>query len=583
LLAAKRFDRPAKSISNTDYLTTEECLRFLVSLPKGSKSGEQPIYVWFAFNYDINMILGDLPLKGETESIEELRKTNQTYYRGYKITYIPGKIFKLNYNGRTFHSTDIFSFFQTSFEKALSDWNISNPEIITKGKAARQDFSTWEMADIKLYNDAELDTMSELAEKLRAAVTPLNLTVRSWHGPGALAGAFLGKHKAANYLGDIPNDLYEIATRAYFGGRIDAAGYGFVEPVYHYDIVSAYPAAIRYLPDISSLKWRYSKGRPPSGSLYVSRIKWELQDTQWGAFPWRTKNGTIRFPLRGEGWYWSTEIEAAIARFPADCFTFVETWYAVGILSTPFFNVVQEAFEYRNELKKQGHSSNIAIKLILNSLYGKFAQTIGKAKYYSPIWAGLITALTRAKISAVITDDCVCTMTDSLWSVKPLNITPSKELGEWEQQEETKLVLAEAGLYQAHSPDGSRFIWQRGFDKRTPVDIEGIVTNWLGVDPTFEGAYKVNRFIGMGLASITSYPWRHWLELERKIQPVPLTGTTKRLPLYPLDSDEEPSQGFQRLAIRPADEEGLSYPYSKLTLDPSLTVLRLSDECEDIG
>jgi DNA polymerase elongation subunit (family B) len=239
-------------------------------------------------------------------------------------------------------------------------------------------------------------------------------------------------------------------------------------------------------------------------------------------------------------------------------------------------------FDYRNELKKQGHSSNKAIKLILNSLYGKFAQTIGKAQYYSPVWAGLITANTRAQISRVISDDVVCTMTDSIWSRQPLQIQPSRELGEWESQDETRLILAEAGLYQAYQPDGSRFIWQRGFDKRTPVDIEGIVTKWLGDDPTYEGAYNVTRFIGMGLASITSYPWRHWIDLERKIQPVPLTGTTKRLPLYPLDPDEEPMQGFQQLSLRPADEEVCSYPYSKLTLDPALIVVRLTDECEEI-
>lgn len=528
------------------------------------------------------MILGDLPLKGEASSIEELRRTNTTYWNDYKITYIPRKIFKVRKDGRYFHSTDTWGFFQATFEGALEAWGIESPEIITRGKAARQDFSTWNDADIAAYNEAELDSLSDLMEALRRSVTPLNLPVSSWHGPGALAGAFLSKHKVKNRLAEIPDELYEIATRAYFGGRIDAAGFGTVEPVYHYDIVSAYPSAIRYLPDLTRLNWAFAKGRPPLAGVYVARISWEIPRTRWGAFPWRSKNGTIRFPQAGEGWYWGVEIEAALSRFDEDCFRWHESWYANHEeISHPFFNVVTEAFEYRKELKAQGHPSHIAVKLVLNSLYGKFAQTVGKAQYYSPVWAGLITAHTRAAINRAITSDVVCTMTDSLWSAKPLNIPTTGELGEWEAQDEAKLILAEAGLYQATRPDGSRFLWQRGFDKRMPVDIPEIVSRWLGSDPGYEAAYTVNRFIGMGLASVTSYPWREWIDIERRIAPVPFVGTSKRLPLYPLDLDEERYTDFQPLRLRPVDERVCSYPYSKLTLDPALVVTRLEDEAAE--
>lgn len=579
LLAAKKRGWTAKHVLNRDGLSTKDCLDFLLHLPKGSFAGTRPIYVWFAFDYDINMILGDLPLKGETASIEQLRRTNETIWEGYKITYIPRKIFKLKKDGRYFSSTDTWGFFQSTFEAALEDWGIETPEIITRGKKARQDFSTWKDEDIIAYNEAELNGLSEVMEELRNSVRPLNLPVRSWHGPGALAGAFLSKNKVAHRLAEIPDELYEVATRAYFGGRIDAAGFGTVEPVYHYDIVSAYPAAIRYLPDLTRLNWAFAKGRPPLAGVYVARISWEIPRTRWGAFPWRSRNGSIRFPQAGEGWYWGVEIEGALARFDEDCFRWHECWYASHEeITHPFYNVVAEAFEYRHELKKQGLPSHKAVKLVLNSLYGKFAQTVGKAQYYSPVWAGLITAYTRATINRAITPDVVCTMTDSLWSAKPLDIPTTNLLGEWEEQEEAKLILAEAGLYQATKPDGSRFLWQRGFDKRMPVDIPTIVQHWLKDDPAYEARYTVNRFIGMGLASVTSYPWREWIDIDRKISPVPFVGTSKRLPLYPLDSDEKRSRRFQPLRLRPVDEQVCSYPYSKLTLDHALTVTRLEDE-----
>lgn len=581
LLAAKLPGKESAYIYDREGLGTAECLDFLLGLSQGRKAGVRPIFCWFAFDYDVNMILGDIPLKGEEASIQQLRAENSTYWNGYKVTYIPRKIFKIRKNGRRFHSTDIFSFFQTSFENALRDWKIEVPEIITRGKIARQDFSTWSEEDICAYNDAELDCMAELAERLRGSVTPLGLPIRSWHGPGSLAGSWLSKQKAKHYKGEPPEEVTAAATRAYFGGRIDVQGYGFVSPVYHYDITSAYPSSIRYLPDLSNLEWIRTEGeRPPMAGVSVARIRWNIPDTktEWGAFPWRNRNGIIRYPLSGEGWYWQDEIAAAIERFGEGSFDFLESWQTVGDIHYPFLNPVEEAFAYRRELKREGKSSHIAVKLILNSLYGKFAQTVGRAQYYSPVWAGLITSHTRAQLQRAISPDVVCVMTDSIWTKKPIDLDVSGNLGAWEEQEEGTLILAGAGLYEAQKPDGSTERWQRGFDKRKPLDIEGIVSHWLGSNPLFEGRYSIKRFVGMGLASVTSHPWREWVELERTVKPVPFVGTTKRMPLYPMGSKDEAFSDFQPLRLRPADSDDCSAPYSKLILDEELMVRRLANE-----
>jgi hypothetical protein len=310
----------------------------------------------------------------------------------------------------------------------------------------------------------------------------------------------------------------------------------------------------------------------------MAHVRWSIPASRWGGLPWRNKGGIIRYPRQGIGWYWDVELEAAQARFP-DSIEIVECFYTTDKLTFPFFDVIEETFAYRNELKKKSHPSNLAVKLILNSLYGKFAQTVGKAQYYSPIWAGRITAHTRAEISKVISENVVCTMTDSIWSSTPLGVPTPGGLGEWENQEENHLALCEAGLYEASTDGGEKFIWQRGFDKRNPVDISGIVSEWLGPNPVHTPVYIIKRFVGMGLASVTSNPWRHWVELERKIQPVPFVGTTKRLPLYPMDSTDIAEKEFQPLRLRPADEYAMSYPYSKLTLDKELVISRLAEEC----
>jgi hypothetical protein len=571
-----------KDIASKQGLDTERCLEFLLDLPRGSNSGRKPIYVWFAMDYDINMILADLPLKGEN-SIATLRATNQVIWRGYRIFYIRRKIFRISFGKRRHTSYDVWGFFQSTFENACENWNVEIPSIIAEGKSSRGGFSRWTLNRIRAYNAAELVALEELTEKLRDSITPLDLPIQSWHGPAALAASWLRKNKVKEWLipKELPERLQEVTSRAYFGGRIDVLGYGIVDPVYHYDIVSAYPAAMADLPDLSKLEWVRRGRKPDRGRLYTARIRWQIPAGYWAPFPWRANNGSIRYPLQGEGWYWKPEIETAIAKYGEKYFQILDSWVAEGIYEYPFHSLIHNTFKYRGELKAQNHPSATAVKLILNSLYGKFAQTVGKATYYSPIWAGIITSQTRAKLLSVLTDDVVCVMTDSIWSRKPLDVPIGVGLGDWEQQDETRLVLAEAGLYQAFTPDGESNIWQRGFDKRHPVDIEYIVDNWLGIDPTYTPHYKVLRFVGMGLASVTSYPWRQWVEIDRKVEPVPLVGTTKRQPFFP-DRKGELRKGFICLFPRDRDTDTISAPYSKITFDEELMRVRLEEECSEV-
>lgn len=583
LLAAGRVNR---TLWNRKGLSTKECLDFLLSLPKGSNSGLKPIYVWFAMDYDVNMMLKDIPFEAKKGgSIQELRKTGETRWNGYKIRYIRRKILRVSRAGRHSQSYDVWAFFGKTFERSLEDWKIEVPEIITEGKKARGSFSQWTKERLIAYNAAELKCLEDLCTSLRESIEPLELKIRSWHGPGSLAGAWLGKHHTDKKIGEKPDPLlWDAALRAYFGGRIDTRGFGIVEPVYHYDIVSAYPSAIRYLPDLSRIEWRRGKGSPPAGGIYLSRIKWEIPDRKWTPFPYRCADGSIRYPPDGEGWYWHYEIEAAIKRFPKLKIKFVEYYVAEGDITYPFHHLIEDTFRYRKELKKKGDSANVAVKLILNSLYGKFAQTVGNNRYYSPIWAGLITSHCRAQLMSVLSDDVILVMTDSVWSKAPLPVEDSSELGGWEKGDETRLVVCGAGLYKAIHADGTEGIYQRGFDKTNNLDLEGIVKRWLTGDDLYTPEFKIKRFVGMGLASITSYPWAEWVTITRRISPVAYSGTSKRYPLYPLGDDEvEQSGDFRYLEALDRDSDEISAPYKNQPLDPEALTEKLLDECSEVA
>jgi hypothetical protein len=119
------------------------------------------------------------------------------------------------------------------------------------------------------------------------------------------------------------------------------------------------------------------------------------------------------------------------------------------------------------------------LKLGLNSIYGKMAQSIGAAPYANPIWAGLITAYTRAKLMSIChypgvkdmtiyhNKVCLCSTvlmlaTDAVFSTTRLHVTktgkgkhdhgvrrivPSKALGDWDLEVHTSLHVIQPGLY----------------------------------------------------------------------------------------------------------------------------------------
>jgi len=78
-----------------------------------------------------------------------------------------------------------------------------------------------------------------------------------------------------------------------------------------------------------------------------------------------------------------------------------------------------------------------AYKLALNSVYGKTIQTVGKHRpFLCPMWAGCITALTRAKLldgARPVTTNLICFATDGLFSSTAAPVEPiGDNLGDWE-------------------------------------------------------------------------------------------------------------------------------------------------------
>lgn len=404
---------------------TSNYLHFLATLPRGH------IYVAFSFDYDVTMICRDMP-----EHLQRVLVSGQPVRWGeYELSYRPKKELIIKWRRHYVVINDVFSFFQSTFLTALKRWGIGTPEqhaIIEGGKEGRARFGPLTVETIS-YNWMECLLLAELMEKFRRTCIVLGYLPRRWQGPGQLAKAMLAHHKVPKTK-DLPEPnlagIWEAAQAAYYGGRFETSAVGPIKtPVDNWDLNSAYPAAITQLPCLSHGTWRPSRTIEPGG---IYHIQYNGRGGQpWYGFPHRTSDGRIIFPQTGAGWYWGEEIIAA--QHLGMKVTVTHGFHFAPNCEHRLFDFVPRVYSLRQALGKS--EAGMALKLALNSLYGVFAQSIGDPPYANPIYAGRITAITRAKLLEAISHDpwsVYMVATDGIYAAPGLPLTPSDNLGEWD-------------------------------------------------------------------------------------------------------------------------------------------------------
>lgn len=424
---------------------------------------QQVILVMFAGHYDVNMWLYHL----KAEKRDEIFASEETTIgRFYKIFYVPKKFFSLTHipSKRRVVVYDVFSFFNTSFVIATKNILGRTPKIITEQKKKRAEFKIKDIATIKRYNRLECELLVQMMNKLRKWIKPLELKLNSWHGPSALSNRFLSKYGLDDEYPDFKfvrsiysEELNEALYRAYFGGRIEAFKLGTFEDVYQYDINSAYPFAITRLQQTSP-EWYYTNRFLPQYETALYRVAWDIKSCPLGLFPFRDRNKTIFFPKRGEGWYFYPEVKFAVDHFYKDI-RIKEGYYQFNYPVTILASLLPALYEQRREYKAQKNKTEYVIKIMLNSMYGKFAQTVGKPQFTNMVWAGMITSYTRAQILEAIHphyDDCIAVSTDGILMRRKLTLPISKELGEYDEQHYQKAVVYMPGMYQLFADDSAQ-------------------------------------------------------------------------------------------------------------------------------
>jgi hypothetical protein len=467
-----------------EALTVSDCIESLLGLPA------EPILVGYGIGYDVTQILRGIKEPRLRQILNPPQGRNgpcYTYWGDYAIIYQQGQYFRvarldrtepkpviLRGSSRTVYET--LGFFQCSFVKAIIDWNIGDEAgraLIAKNKNRRDEFS--ELTDeIVGYCVLECHYLAMLMTQFREVCTAAGILPERWSGAGWLASALLKKHgvpkrpltarESAALAEQKPakrpktkesrrperDKEFEIAAnKAYHGGRFEVSAIGPIPgPIYKYDIRSAYPAAMPHLPCPQHTRWEHrprAKRLPESG-FYLAKISFSHPDGPWCGLPFWLKP-TLFWPLQGTGWYWSPEIEGAQRYLRADVVV-RDLWVARCDCSCRSFDWVNGLYEERRRIGSD--TRGYPLKLGLNSLYGKTAQRCGRGPYHDVVSAGLITAVTRARLLEALSQNphsVVMLATDAVFSRERLPLDIGEGLGQWEEKVWPDLFIAQPGVY----------------------------------------------------------------------------------------------------------------------------------------
>lgn len=441
-------------------LRSKDCLQFIVDCPNGSRIFS------FAFSYDLTHILRDLPnqliyrllrpelrtLPREEQTTRSKRGPQPIHWRGFEINLLSRKLV-VKKGARRRVVWDVFAFFQSKFTTALELWKVGEPEEIANMvlmKNQRHLFDKLTADEIRNYCFDECAKMAELAQKLLKAHDDAGLKLTAYYGAGSSASAALKMWDIDKAVRFGPPEMDTPVASAFFGGRFENSRIGEIDgPIWGYDISSAYPYQIADLPCLECGQWEHVTKASALRGATTAVVRYSLprpkKKEPWGPFPFRSDDGSIAFPdASGGGWVWLSEYKAGKKLFPR--VRFHEAWvYRTACKHKPFSDIPRLYVE-RLKLGKEG--PGLVLKLAINSVYGKMAQSVGhEPPFQSWIWAGMVTAGCRAQLLDLMgrhksLASVVMVATDGLYSTEKItppkpratgtNTAHKKPLGGWE-------------------------------------------------------------------------------------------------------------------------------------------------------
>jgi hypothetical protein len=526
-----------KQISNPLGLTFRECFQFLWDNKR--RNSRPTAYVGFFLGYDFTQMFRTLRedrarmlLTKQGQDVRKPRKDSGRFqpfpveYDGWQFDILGTKRLRIrpkscncenqaceHVNNQPWMTIcDVGPFFQKSFLKVIDpkEWGtpVVSPETFAKISAGKSRRSSADLDDdMRSYNRLENASLSLVMAELAKGLSGLGIYLRpdQWFGPGQAAQAWLkGRVITKEFLTEItPPEVLEAAQASYYGGWFEIFVHGIIKGItYEYDINSAYPHIISGLPCLEHGEWLHG-----NGGLYFTDERYVLvsasvkgHDRYIGCMPHRDEYGNISRPLATEGWYWLHELRAAQRARLIHSYD-IREWhhYLPGECPeecTHSLGEVRDIYAMRIRVGKKT-PLGIACKLVPNSLYGKFAQSIGNPRYANAVYASLITSGCRTMIlDAIATHPeksraVRMVATDGVYFSSPHPGLPQgSDLGAWEMEQKRNICLFKPGVYWDDKTRAAIASGDAPVFKARGVNAKDFASQLATVDEMFRNLYE---------------------------------------------------------------------------------------------
>jgi len=430
---------------------------------------------FYNIDFDIAAIIKYLP----DNELKQLISLNHVEYKDYKISYVPKKAFTIRRSKKVWRYFDLWQYYRLSLENAVKQYiSADEGKDPIDRKKLGEDANYWlkhKDAIIKYcIKDAALT--QKLGELMQDKLNALGISFDVPYSTGTISVRYFAKYY--KYPRFTPTEWNKYAYLTYFGGRFEVTRKGVVDHVVIQDINSAYPYQISHLIDIEKGVWQHTKKLDEDADIGFYKIVIEKSpDHPIQPFSFRD-NGLVYYPQFDNIVHYTTldELIFALDNYDDIEIKILDGWnfYAKEVVYP--FKSITEIYEHRKKIKKSDPVMQLVLKIIMNSLYGKFAEKtegiyeveleeaddflfFGKyipvtsklrpGKVFNPVYASLITARTRVMLleEAVDYPDYVVAMfTDSLISTKQI-IKPTSQLGGWDNEGEGEALIIGCGVY----------------------------------------------------------------------------------------------------------------------------------------
>lgn len=428
------------------------------------------------------------------------------YNEHFKIKYIPKKYFVIQTkNNQNYYFYDMNNFLEGSLNKC-------GVEMLGEGKLKYRpcakrigiDAEYWkqEHERIIVYCIKDAEITKRLADYFWNIVySKLEFYPKSPMSKGKLSEEYFSHVCNIPSINQTPEKVLKYSYNSYYGGHFEILKRGYMERVYNYDIKSAYPAEIANLINYNKGKWeKVDKLNPDCHSgFYLCSIS--SMEPVFSPFMQKV-GGSVGLNVYPNGrfkqYLTKEEILFFESRFENSAIS-IESGYEFTPKTEelPFKSEIERLYQWKES--ETNPDVKKCVKIILNSLYGKFIQVSGDlnqtGKLFNPIYAAKITAGARIKILELALqkpDSIISFSTDSVCSLEPLKVPEKAGLGDFALDFEGEGVFLMSDIYNLWNTETKKEKSKlRGFSLAQSRDIEEKKVYLKNILATLEGTKYV--------------------------------------------------------------------------------------------